>query len=130
MTTDTNPTNKYEVGQIWKYNTRSGEEGSRIYIVKTEVEDGYGIIYHIHVDGLKIKNPRMESGLQNDISHAPVDRQTLDKSVTTLMGTSDEMPSIQEGYQAWKEAFDQGEAGVFNVPVADLARLYEQAISK
>lgn len=129
MRKPTNTTHDFKVGQIWKYNTRSGEEESRIYIVKTAEEKGYGTIFHIHVDGLRIKNPRIESGVQNDISHAPVDIETLNASVKELESTQEEMPSIEEGYQIWKEAFDKNEAGIFTIPVSEIAKFLEGAIN-
>ena len=120
----------YKPGQVWKYKTRAGEEGSLIYVVKVDAEKGHGSIYHIYVDGLRIRNPHLSGGIQSELPHAPVDKSTLDASVTELVRDKKQIPDISGGYATWREAFDAGEAGVFNIPVAKIIDYIEQAISK
>ena len=48
--------NKFKVGQIWKYNTRQSEEKSTLTILKVEKYDSAGVVIHIYVNGLKLKN--------------------------------------------------------------------------
>ena len=76
---------EYKSGQVWKYKTRPGEENSLVYIVKVDRENGYGNIYHIYVDGLKIRNAKIKGGIQSQLPHAPVDEKTLNYSVTALL---------------------------------------------
>jgi hypothetical protein len=120
---------EYKQGQVWKYKTRKGEEGSFLYIVRVDAEKGYGSIYHIYVDGLRIKNPHIKGGVQSVLPHSPVDRATLDASVTELVRESKDMPDISAGYVAWREPFDAGEAGVFNIPVSEIVEYIEQVVS-
>lgn len=120
----------YEEGQVWKYKTRAGEEESLLYIVKIDEVKGYGRIYHIYVDGLKIKNPHTESKIQDNLPHAPVDESTLNESVTQQFKGSKAIPDISNGYKLWKEPFDKGEAGVFNIPVKRIIEHIEQIINK
>lgn len=49
---------KLKSGQIWEYNTRSGEENSRIIILKVEQSNKGEIIVHIAVNNTNIKNPQ------------------------------------------------------------------------
>jgi hypothetical protein len=119
----------YESGQVWKYKTRAGEEGSLIYIAKVDAEKGHGSIYHIYVDGLRIRNPHLSGGIQSELPHAPVDKAALDASVTGLVRDRKQIPDISGGYATWREAFDAGEAGVFNIPVAKIVDYIELAIS-
>jgi len=120
----------YEVGQIWAYKTRPGEEASRLYICRIDRHEKIGRIFHIFVDGLKIKNDRVESGCQQDLPHAPVDASTLDASVTALLDTVDDVPDVSEGYETWKEDFDTGEGGVFNIPVARIIEYIDSVIDQ
>ena len=121
---------EYSVGQVWKYKTRLGEEKSLVYIVKIDKEKGYGKIYHIYVDGIKIKNPRIAGGIQEQLPHVPVNEETLNQSVLELVGTRKDMPDISEGYNNWKEPFDKGEAGVFNIPVNKIIQFVEDAVNR
>lgn len=121
---------EYKSGQVWKYKTRPGEENSLVYIVKVDREKGYGNIYHIYIDGLKIRNSKIKGGIQSQLPHAPVDEKTLNDSVTALLREGGPMPDISEGYRAWREPFDAGNAGVFNIPVAKIIGFIEDIVSK
>ncbi len=121
---------EYAEGQVWKYQTRKGEENSLLYIVRIDEEKGYGKIYHIYSDGLKIKNPYISSGVQGQLPHAPVDEQTLDESVTQLVGSKKEMPDISQGNKNWREPFDKGKAGVFNIPVGKIVQYIEDVVNQ
>ena len=117
----------YKQGQVWKYKAREGEESSLLYIVRIDTEKGYGSIYHIYVDGLRIRNAHLKGGFQSTLPHSPVDRTTLDASVTELVRETKDMPDISAGYTAWREPFDAGKAGVFNIPVNKIIEYIEQA---
>ena len=43
---------KFRVGDVWEYNTRPGEEGSRLTVVKIDNSPELGIIVHVAVDRL------------------------------------------------------------------------------
>ena len=121
---------KYKVGQVWNYHTRAGEEKSRLFIVRTEPNEKLGTIYHIHVDGVRLKNPHAASGSQEELPHSPVSAKTLDESVTTLLiEKAPDLPDISEGYAAWREAFDQGNGGVFSIPVKDIVQYVEDIVN-
>jgi hypothetical protein len=122
---------KYSAGQVWGYQTRPGEQESRLYIVKTDRDKTLGTIYHIYVDGIAIKNPHMPGGgVQTCLPHSPVSAETLDASVTELLERHrGEMPDISEGYGVWKEGYDKGEAGVFTIPVAEIIAYIEDIVS-
>lgn len=62
---------KFKVGQIWKYNTRTGEDNSTLTILKVEKYDSAGVVIHIYVNGRKVKNPQRPSGFYDDIGHLP-----------------------------------------------------------
>lgn len=121
---------KYRAGQVWSYKTRTGEENSRIYIVKVDTDGELGSIFHIYVDGIAIKNPHLPNGgSQTSLPHSPVSAETLDASVVELIESDGKMPDISEGYGVWKEAYDKGEAGVFTIPVAKIVQYIEDIVN-
>ena len=117
---------KYKEGQGWSYKTRENESNSKIYIVKIEYNKTIGKIYHIYIDNLNIKNPYQKSKIQNNLSHSPVSEKTLDDSVIKIVTAKYENNiNISDGYVAWKEAFDDGKAGVFTIPVNEIIQCIE-----
>lgn len=119
---------EYQAGQVWEYQTRPGEEASRLYIVRVDSHETLGNIYHIFVKGVHIKNPHIEGGIQTQLPHAPVDQKTLDASLTKLIKTTHSLPDITEGYNVWKESFDSGEGGVFNISVKQIIQYIEDVV--
>ena len=122
-------THDLKSGQIWKYNTRKGEEKSRVVILKVEDYGRKGQVVHIAVNQLKIKNQQIEGGYSKDIGHLPFNKESLLKSLTKLEGTIDKLPEYMDGYLQWKEAFDNGEGGVFTIEVKDVVDFIEKSMN-
>jgi len=120
----------FQEGQVWSYQTRPGEERSRLYIVRIDRDIAKRPIFHIYLDGLKLKNPLMQGGVQDHLAHAPVSQESLEASVEKLLKTGGPMPNISEGYTAWLLAFSQRQAGVFTMPVKDIVQYIEDQFSK
>ena len=121
---------KYHAGQIWKYKTRKGEESSKVSIIRIDNNKVAGTSYHISVDNLQFKNPRIAGGIQRVLSHLPVSVETLDASVTELIATdADPTDEFEEGYKIWSDVSENG-GGVFTVPVARVVELAEEGMSE
>ena len=120
---------KFKAGQVWKYNTRSGEENSTITILKVEKYEKDGIIVHIYVSGLKVKNSHKPTGFSDEIGHLPLSKDAVLKSVTSLVSENNKLPDYKEGYNNWKEAFDNNKGGVFSITVHDAVEYVEEAMS-
>ena len=120
----------YAEGQVWQYKTRSNETGSLLKIDMIESDPRFGDIYHISLIGLKVANPKAPDGMTTELPHVPVSRQTLDASLTTPSSSKAEFPDFREGYTAWKFAFDQGEAAIFQQDVAEIVGFVEDALKK
>ncbi len=120
--------NKFEVGQIWSYKTRANETNSTLQILKIEKNNDEEII-HISVSGLNFKNPNKENGKSEEIGHLPFSKEALSKSVTKLVGKNKKLPQFEEGYKIWKEAYDNGNAGIFSVSVSEAVDFVEETLS-
>jgi hypothetical protein len=91
----------YRVGERWAYRT------------------GQGVIVHVRVDGLRRENPGAPGGVSDTIEHIPFAEQAVHESVTTRLAVDVPVVGQSEGYEEWRRAFDDGEAGIWGVTVAD-----------
>ena len=117
-------------GQVWTYNTRSGEEASLIVICRVETDPKLREIVHIHVNGLRFKNKHAPGGSSDQIGHMPYSGEALRKSLTKLEATGAALPAFEDGYQEWRSAFDKGEAGVWTAPVSEAIAGMESALNQ
>lgn len=117
---------KFQVGQVWRYTTRPGEEDSTLIIVKVEYDEKIGNIIHISINGLKISNPKVEGGINEEVPHMPISEDALGASVVELIDEGVDLPSFEEGYNAWRSAT----GGVFTIPVSEVVEVIEQALNQ
>ena len=116
---------QFQVGQKWKFSGRLQDPEPRLVIGKIDFNDKTGNIIHVSVTGVRYKDPEAEGGFSSYIGHLPFNEEALRKSVTEIISENNSFPEFQEGYNIWKEAFDQGEAGAFNISVAETVELLE-----
>ena len=123
---------RYSSGQVWKYKTRDHEADSRLTVVRVDTEDNdYGVIVHIYVSDVAIKNESAPDGVTTFVAHLPYTEEALDESVTELIEDhSDSNTDYEEGYQLWRKAYRSGEAGVFDIPVAEAISFVEESFAK
>jgi hypothetical protein len=81
-----------------------------------------GIIVHVRVDGLKVRNPRDE--IVPSVEHMPFTRDALLMSVIRLLRSTDTLPTM-EGYDRWRA--DCG--GVYTISVADAVSVMEKTFN-
>ncbi|MGI9516003.1 MAG: hypothetical protein ACR2NP_03065 [Pirellulaceae bacterium] len=113
---------RYEVGQVWTWRTRPGEEDSRLIIVKT-TDLPEGRAYSIFLEGIKLDTGSGET--QESLPHAPVSAEVLDASVMELVETREQLPDFEWAWQEWRDE----EGGVFSIPVAEILDTIEQAVA-
>lgn len=121
---------EYSEGQVWSYKTRTGEEKSTVLINKVELNEKLGKIYHISLNGVKVKNPHIAGGFSSELPHFPVSEETLKKSLIKHISNRAPNPDYIEGYNTWKAAFDMGEAGIFTISVSETVEFIEQTINQ
>jgi hypothetical protein len=129
MLTESN-TGKYRVGQIWKFKPRAGEDGATLTVVRVESSKELGVIVHVSVKGVRIKNPHAPGGYTDALQHGPFSEEAISKSVTTLVGETKVLPPYEEGYREWRKAFDAGKGGIFTITVAETVGFMESAINR
>ena len=112
----------YRAGQVWRYSTRPGEEGSTLLIQCVERDEKLGTIIHIGVAGLNLRGAGASKG---EIGHMPFAEAAITRSVLTLLSES-ESPRTSQGYSLWRQAFEEGKAGIFTISVAEAVSFVEQ----
>ena len=124
------PSNQYAVGQLWACQGRHDGEQPTLLINRIDQHPlGGGNIYHVTLEGLKIRNPRVPEGVMTQLAHAPVTDQTLQRSQLRLLGQQAVDPVYLQGYGQWREAFDAGNAGSFGVSVATILEIVERQLN-
>jgi hypothetical protein len=116
--------------QVWSYKSRSGEEASTVLINKVEFSPKAGQIFHISVRGLRMRDRVAPSGMTTELPHLPVSVDTLKASCTKLVGESEPHPNYRDGYAHWRRAFDQGQAGIWTAPVAEIVQALEDGMNR
>ena len=116
---------KYQVGQVWSYNTRPSEPDAKLTIVKIEGQDSIGNVIHVYVSNVKVKTSSNPDKYSETISHMPFSEAAIDSSVTKQLGTATELPDFKEGYDEWRQSFNAGHAGVFSITVGKAVEYME-----
>lgn len=111
---------EFDIGQIWSFRNRPGEDNSTITILETEKQDSENTIIHIRIDGVKIHNPKADGGYTTLIAHLPMSENAVARSVTNFLGQIAALPDFSDGYNLWKQDFDTGRAGYWKIDVAEV----------
>lgn len=118
----------FQVGQVWRYFNRPGEEKSTVTILKIEKYPNSDTIIHIRVDGVTIYNSKSASGYSDFLGHLPFSKNALDLSVIELVGKKDTLPDFQEGYREWKTAWSAGKGGFWTIELRKAIDGVDQAM--
>ncbi len=97
-------------GQIWTYTTRPEEPNSTLTVLRLDRSAKMGLIVHVRVDGLEMRNPRGER--VEHVMHMPFYRAALLGSIGKQVGTAVPLPTL-EGLEVWQN--DCG--GVYTISV-------------
>lgn len=120
------PTSPFRPGQVWTYQTRPGEEASRIIICRVETEPKLGQIVHIHINGLRIKNKHAPEGITPTVGHMPYTSDALQACVVKLESLGTTLPDFEDGYREWKKA----SGGAWTLPLAEAIAGMEETLNK
>ena len=130
-TSDSTVTNSSPLipGQVWHYHTRPGEEKSTLTILRVDTTARLGILVHIAVDGVRVKNPGTD-GVTTKLPHLPFSEKAVRRSVTTKVRDRAAIPDYREGYSIWRHDFDSGRAGVYTITVAEVVTIVEKTLNQ
>lgn len=118
-----------EVGQVWHYDHRPHEAASQVVICHLEEDERLGSIAHVVIEGVNLGPNRRTGRPVETIGHMPFAAQAVRESITVLAGRREELPNFLEGYNLWKEAFGNGNAGIFTIAIKDAVGVVESMLS-
>jgi hypothetical protein len=116
---------RYRVGQVWHYQTRPGEEASRVIVGRIEKIEGIGTVVHVKITGIQLRGPQ---GVATVMFHAPVVEAYLSASVTELSEERGDLAGFAEGYGMWRAAYREGKAGVFTLTLFEILETMEATL--
>ncbi|SRR6266404_3326889 len=115
---------KFHPGQVWAYDSRPHEKGSTLTILKVESLPKVGVIIHIRVDKVRLRN--CTGGPEPDnFQHMPFSRDAIERSVTKLLEDGS-VPEFHDGYEEWRNSC----GGVYTITVADAVAVGEETFRK
>jgi len=120
----------FKVGQVWAYQTRPQEPQARLTVVHIDRDPRLGIIVHVRLTGLHLRNPRIAGGISTEVPHLPVAARALVQSVTRKLSDHGPLGEYLEGYHVWRKEFDAGTAGIFTVPLAEIIDGVEHGLNQ
>ena len=120
---------QFRAGQVWRYRTRPGEEGSRMIVGRVEQSARGDVFVHVQLDGLDILNPQAPSGRSTMIQHLPIAEAPLAASVVEMIAEDAAVEDFEEGYLLWRESYVAGNGGVFALELAEIVGVMEQTIT-
>ncbi len=119
----------FHAGETWAYQTRPHETGSTFFVLRVETLPDNSNVVHIQLNGLKIPNPASPDGLSDSAEHLPVSETALAASATHKISSAD-APPMPAGYAQWRAEWEAGRAGAFQIPLAEIADVLEEAMNK
>lgn len=114
--------NYFMPGQVWQYDTRPGEENSRLTVLQIDEEEAQ-VIVHIRLEQL----PFLPNGI---IQHMPFTAEALMASVTDFVQHLEAVPDFREGYEAWKQQYDAGKGGYWKIAVKHAVESFEHILNR
>lgn len=119
----------YAAGQLWRCDGRDAGEHPTVLINLVEQHPLGGRIFHVTLDGLRLRHPGLPSGMMTRLAHVPVTEQTFKRSGMTYLGTHAPAADYRKGHAQWRQAFDAGHAGSFGVDVPTILEVVERQLN-
>ena len=117
------------VGQRWSYKARPGEDNSTLVIGRIEQHATLGEIAHISILGVHVKAPQRPDGVLQTLGHIPISVESLRSSLLELVGSGSPDENFEQGYTIWRDIVEDGEGGVFSIPVREIVSYVEEGLN-
>lgn len=92
------------VGDVWRYQARAGEQASTITVLKSEPVYDIDVVM-VRVDAIMLTDP--EGRTVRSWPFLPFQRRVLEDSLVEKVGVVESVPDFSDQYQAWVAAGDR-----------------------
>lgn len=120
---------EYVVGQVWNYDTRESESESKLKIIAIDQHEKLGTIISVTIDGVLLGS-QPPNGIHTEMSqigHMPFSKEAMDISVLEI-SEIDNVENDMEGYELWKNALKDNNAGIYTISVKEAIDALEEMI--
>lgn len=92
-----------KLGQEWSYDTRVGEENSRITIVDAFINKDKRRFYVVRVTGVKIDEPNFKNYFPDGVPYFMISERGLNATLKSLLGEAKWNKYYDQYYQQWRK---------------------------
>lgn len=92
-------------------------------------DDPFGAVVHVRIDGVRIPNPEVPGGASKGIQLMPFTEEALACSVGEMVSENEEVANWEAAYEAWRDAYEEGEATVWSLPVYDAVQVMQSMMA-
>lgn len=129
MTAHAHSTTQYQAGQRWRCQGRTADENPILLINEISTHPRGGLIFHISLQGINVRNPRTPGVALTEMAYLPVAVQTLEHSGLEFVDQHPVNPAYRQSRQQWQAAFDAGNAAVYGNTIAAITHLIEKQLN-
>jgi len=122
------PSSRYQPGQVLTYHHRPHESGSRLIVQHVDRDPDLGNIVHVQVDRAEFRLPSHPQSTLSGIGHLAFSERAMDRSVIDCVEVV-QVPDFQLAYIQWRIPFVMGKVGVITDSVADALDRVEQVLN-
>ena len=115
---------KYKPGQVWSYKTRAGEVDSTATVCRVDSFGMGDVTIHVFFDGIQILSASGKA--YTEVTHAPISKEAMDRSVTQLIRDGVPLPDYEGAYKVW---LNEDGAGVFCITLAEILDVLEITVN-
>jgi hypothetical protein len=92
-------------------------------------DDPFGSVIHVRIEGIRLPNPEVAGGVSKGIHLMPFTEEALSESVGPMIADSIEVTNWETAYEAWRDAYEEGEATVWSLPVYDAVQVMQSMMA-
>jgi hypothetical protein len=118
-----------EAGQIWSYHAREQEKGSRVVILGKECLPAAGVVVHIALSVVSIRQPATDEVLTR-IQHLPVSEPAVLESLFELESEGLDVSPFTGASAEWRRTFQASQAGIWIAPLAEIIQSIEDTLCR
>lgn len=92
-------------------------------------DDPFGAVVHVRIDGVSFPDPEGLGEPFEGIQLMPFTEEALAVSVGPMIAENVEVNDWEAAYDAWRNAYEEGEATVWSLPVYDAVQVMQSMMA-